>query len=233
MAISKTSINDETHYNVTIGKSSEKLNEKIENQKLYLFTKRAMDLVGSLLGLILLSPVFLLIALLIKLEDPKGKIIFRQIRVGKNGQTFYIYKFRSMVANAEQLLNKLLDKNETTGAMFKMRDDPRVTRIGHFLRKTSLDELPQLINVLKGEMSLVGPRPPLPREVEKYSEYDQQRLLIKPGCTGLWQVSGRSNVGFHQMVELDINYIKHRNIKLDIKIMLKTCLMLLGSKDAY
>ncbi|RYM05483.1 sugar transferase [Sporolactobacillus sp. THM7-7] len=233
MAISKTSVEREHPYNISIGGNAEKLNEKIKQQKVYLFTKRFMDIIGALIGLLLLSPAFLVIALLIKLDDPKGKVIFKQVRVGKNGKTFEIYKFRSMVSNAEQLLNKLLGKNETTGAMFKMKDDPRVTRIGHILRKTSLDELPQLINVLRGEMSLVGPRPPLPREVEKYTDYDKQRLLVKPGCTGLWQVSGRSNVGFNEMVELDLKYINERSIVLDVKLIFKTFTLLLGSKNAF
>lgn len=206
---------------------------KIKEEPLYFLVKRLTDITGSLIGLILLSPVYLIIGLLIKLDDPKGKIIFKQVRVGKNGQLFYIYKFRSMVSNAEQLLNKLLDKNDTTGAMFKMKHDPRVTRIGHFIRKTSLDELPQLVNVLKGDMSLVGPRPPLPKEVKNYTNYDKQRLLVVPGCTGLWQVSGRSNVGFKKMVELDIDYIEHRCVTLDLKIILKTFTLLAGSKDAY
>ncbi|MFT8312364.1 MAG: sugar transferase, partial [Sporolactobacillus sp.] len=224
MAISKTSMNADadTTLSINIGQSSVNLKEMIENQKKYLIAKRAIDLIGSLFGIILLSPVFLVIALLIKLEDPKGNIIFKQKRVGKDGEFFYIYKFRSMVSNAEELLDQLLDKNETTGAMFKIKNDPRVTRIGHFIRKTSIDELPQLFNVLKGNMSLVGPRPPLPREVEKYSNYDKQRLFVTPGCTGLWQVSGRSNVGFKNMVELDLKYIRKRNIIFDSKIILKT-----------
>lgn len=203
------------------------------SRKGYVYMKRIMDIFGSLFGIVLLSPVLLLVSLLIKLEDPKGKVIFKQIRVGKDGKRFYIYKFRSMISNAEQLLDRLIDKNETTGAMFKMKDDPRVTHIGHFIRRTSIDELPQLVNVLKGEMSLVGPRPPLPREVDEYSEYDKQRLLVTPGCTGLWQVSGRSNLGFDEMVELDLNYIRNRCFKLDFAIMLKTVTVMFGSKDAY
>ncbi|MCL1631172.1 sugar transferase [Sporolactobacillus sp. CPB3-1] len=205
----------------------------INNSKSYLFMKRLMDILGALAGLILLSPVFLLVALLIKMEDPHGHVIFKQIRVGKDGKEFYIYKFRSMVSNAEQLLNKLLDKNETTGAMFKMKEDPRVTRIGHFIRRTSIDELPQFVNVLKGDMSLVGPRPPLPREVDEYTEYDMQRLLVQPGCTGLWQVSGRSNVGFEKMVELDIKYINNRSFFEDMKIIFRTFGAMFGSRDAY
>ncbi|KYD33127.1 Undecaprenyl-phosphate galactosephosphotransferase [Geobacillus stearothermophilus] len=205
----------------------------VNDKKGYLIAKRIMDICGALIGLICLSWLFLIVALLIKLEDPKGPVFFKQVRVGKDGKEFYMYKFRSMVANAEELLESLLHLNETTGAMFKMKEDPRVTKIGKFIRKTSIDELPQLWNVLKGDMSLVGPRPPLPREVAQYTEYDKQRLLVIPGCTGLWQISGRSNVGFKEMVELDLQYIRNRSILFDLKIILKTVLVLFGSKDAF
>jgi lipopolysaccharide/colanic/teichoic acid biosynthesis glycosyltransferase len=138
-----------------------------------------------------------------------------------------------MYTNAEEKLKDLLDKNEISGAMFKMRDDPRVTKVGKFIRKTSIDELPQLINVLRGEMSLVGPRPPLTREDAEYTEYDKKRLSVTPGCTGLWQVSGRNNLCFKEMVELDITYIEKRNIWFDIKIMLRTVKAVVGSQDAF
>ncbi|MCM3127719.1 sugar transferase [Paenibacillus sp. MER 78] len=199
----------------------------------YIIMKRITDVAASLLGLIILIPVFLLIAILIKIEDPKGPVFFRQLRVGRNEKSFYMYKFRSMVHNAEELLEKLLDQNEVSGAMFKMKNDPRITKIGKFIRKTSIDELPQLWNVLKGEMSMVGPRPPLPREVAEYSMYDKQRLHVTPGCTGLWQVSGRNSVGFKEMVELDLKYIRSRGYWYDIKIMWKTVRVLFGSKDAF
>ncbi|MFB5283669.1 sugar transferase [Peribacillus sp. Hz7] len=208
--------------------------KKIVNQKSgYLLTKRVIDIVGALAGLILLSPFVLIVAILIKMQDPRGPIFFKQQRIGKNGQTFYMYKFRSMVTNAEELLKDLLEKNEISGAMFKMKDDPRITKIGKFIRKTSIDEFPQLWNVMKGEMSLVGPRPPLPREVEEYDDYDKQRLTVTPGCTGLWQVSGRNSLGFKEMVELDLKYISERNIWMDIKVILKTFLVLFGSKNAF
>ncbi|MFE9080437.1 sugar transferase [Bacillus mobilis] len=207
--------------------------QKINSRKGYLMSKRFLDCIGALLGLILLFPVFLIVAALIKYEDPKGPVFFKQLRVGKDGEKFYMYKFRSMVMDAEDRLKELLKYNEVSGAMFKMKEDPRVTKIGRFIRKTSIDELPQLINVLKGEMSLVGPRPPLLREVEEYTVYDKQRLLVTPGCTGLWQVSGRSNLSFEQMVELDIYYIIQRDIILDVKILLRTVKVLLGSEDAY
>ncbi|GCL70747.1 sugar transferase [Paenibacillus naphthalenovorans] len=200
---------------------------------LYLFVKRVMDVVLSSIGLILLLPLFILISIWIKLDDWKGPVFFKQVRIGKNGKKFVMYKFRSMVNNAEEMLSDLLSQNEVSGAMFKMKDDPRVTWVGKFIRKTSIDELPQLWNVLKGEMSLVGPRPPLPREVEEYTTYDKQRLLVTPGCTGLWQVSGRSNVGFKEMVELDLKYIRERSILFDIKIILKTIFVLFGSKHAF
>lgn len=206
---------------------------KPNNRQTYLLLKRAMDIIGATTGLIVLMIVFIVIALLIKWEDPKGSIFFSQKRIGKNGKEFNMYKFRSMVSDAEERLVELLEHNETTGAMFKMKNDPRVTRIGRFIRKTSIDELPQLINVLKGDMSLVGPRPPLVREVNEYTEYQMQRLLVTPGCTGLWQVSGRSNVGFEDMVELDLTYITTRSLTADIKIILQTIFMLFGSKNAY
>lgn len=233
MALSKIQIEIKAPYIAEIGRNSEVLNEKLKKQKIYELAKRIFDLCLSFIGLIFLLPAFLIVSLLIKWDDPHGRVFFRQIRVGKDGREFYIYKFRSMVANAEQMLNSLADQNEATGAMFKMKKDPRVTRVGRVLRKTSIDELPQLVNVLKGEMSLVGPRPPLPREVEQYSGYELQRLLVKPGCTGLWQVSGRSNLGFDQMVKLDLQYIRQRSMANDFKLILKTLIQLLGSKNAY
>lgn len=207
--------------------------DRVNDSKLYLLIKRIIDVIGALVGIIILIPVFLIVATLIKLEDPKGPILFKQVRVGKDETGFYMYKFRSMVSNAEEKLKELMVLNEASGAMFKIKDDPRVTKLGKIIRKTSIDELPQLWNVLKGDMSLVGPRPPLLREVEEYSEYDKQRLLAKPGCTGLWQVSGRSNIGFEEMVKLDLYYIQRKSIVFDLKIILKTIGLLFGSKDAY
>ncbi|WP_254782341.1 sugar transferase [Bacillus sp. OK048] len=211
----------------------EKQNTNVNDRKTYLFTKRLVDIFGSLCGIILLSFLFVIIAVLIKVEDPKGSVFFSQNRVGLNGKKFKMYKFRSMVSNAEEKLAELLKYNEINGAMFKMKEDPRITKVGKFIRKTSIDELPQLFNVLKGDMSLVGPRPPLPREVAVYSAYDKQRLLVTPGCTGLWQVSGRNSLGFSEMVELDLQYIQKRTFFFDIKIIFKTVLVLFGSKDAF
>ncbi|MFB9760929.1 sugar transferase [Ectobacillus funiculus] len=207
--------------------------EAVNNRKFYLFSKRCIDIIGALCGIIVLSLLFIVIAIAIKIEDPKGPVFFKQKRVGKDGKEFNMYKFRSMVTDAEKKLQELLKYNEVSGAMFKMKDDPRVTKIGKFIRKTSIDELPQLWNVLMGDMSLVGPRPPLAREVKEYTAYDMQRLLVVPGCTGLWQVSGRSNLGFEQMVELDLQYIQQRNLVFDVKIILKTIRALSGSNDAY
>lgn len=206
--------------------------EKVNARKGYLGIKRCIDFIGALCGLILLSPVFLIVAALIKYEDRKGTVLFKQIRIGKDGEEFYMYKFRSMVIDAEEKLKDLLEHNEVSGAMFKMKEDPRVTKIGRLIRKTSIDELPQLINVLKGEMSLVGPRPPLPREVEEYTAYDKQRLLVTPGCAGLWQVTERNSVGFKEMVELDLEYINNRSVIYDLKIIFKTIQIMIKSNGA-
>lgn len=203
------------------------------NLRLYLMSKRAIDIVGASCGIILLLPVLFLVAIMIKIEDPKGPVFFYQTRVGRHQRPFRMFKFRSMVSNAEALLSDLLVKNEVSGAMFKMKDDPRITRIGKFIRRTSIDEFPQLWNVIRGDMSLVGPRPALPREVAEYTMYDKRRLLVLPGCTGLWQVSGRNSVGFSEMVELDIQYIRERSFTYDISIILRTIKLLFGAKDAF
>lgn len=206
---------------------------ELYDNKYYLLSKRYMDIVLSIIGLLLLIPVFVIVAALIKLEDRKAPIFFKQVRIGKDGKPFNMYKFRSMIHHAESLIESLLDQNESSGALFKMKEDPRVTKIGRFIRKTSIDELPQLWNVLKGEMSLVGPRPPLPREVETYTEYHKQRLSVVPGCTGLWQVSGRSSVGFETMVELDLHYIQNRHFFYDMKLICKTIIIIFYPNNAY
>lgn len=195
--------------------------------------KRIVDLVGGAIGLVVATPIMLGVAIAMKKEEPDGPIIFSQTRVGKNGKTFRMYKIRSMCLDAEAKLETLLAKNEVQGAMFKMKEDPRVTKVGKFIRKTSIDELPQLWNVVKGEMSLVGPRPPLPREVKTYSSYDKQRLLVKPGCTGLWQVSGRNDVHFKDMVALDVEYIQTMSIINEIKIIFKTVWVMIKPNGAY
>ncbi|WP_315112809.1 sugar transferase [Clostridium intestinale] len=198
---------------------------------MYSLTKRVIDVLASMIGIILLSPIFFVVAVLIKI-DSKGSAIFSQTRVGKNGKEFKMYKFRSMVVNAEELKKKLLAQNEMSGPMFKMKDDPRITKIGKFIRKTSIDELPQLINVLKGEMSLVGPRPSLPKEVEKFEPWMRKRLDVKPGLTCYWQVSGRNNIDFNDWMKLDIKYVEERNIYIDIKLIFKTFFVLFGDKNA-
>lgn len=204
-----------------------------QSRHVYRTIKRIFDIIASLIGLILLSPLFLIVAIAIKIEDPTGPVFYAQIRLGKRQEPFEMYKFRSMVVNAEKLKKKLLQQNEINGAMFKMKDDPRITKVGKFIRKHSIDELPQLLNVLTGEMSLVGPRPPLPAEVKSYSNHDKQRLTVKPGCTGLWQISGRNDVGFEEMVRLDLNYINHRTAGYDVYILVKTIGVFLFPNGAY
>ncbi|WP_397326850.1 sugar transferase [Paenibacillus sabuli] len=214
-------------------RSPERMAAGAKERRAYLAIKRMLDMTAAAIGLVLLAPLLLLVALLIKLEDPRGAVFFSQTRIGKDGLPFRMFKFRSMVHNAEELLQELLARNEIEGAMFKMKDDPRITRIGKFIRKTSIDELPQLLNVLRGEMSLVGPRPPLPREVAEYTAHDRQRLAVVPGCTGLWQVSGRNELSFAEMVELDLHYIRRRNTRFDLLILLRTVKVLAGARDAF
>ena len=199
---------------------------------IYLFFKRAMDIIGSLCGIILLSPLLIIVALAIKIEDPKGSIFFSQQRCGKDNKLFPMYKFRSMVSNAEELLEELMEHNEMDGPVFKIKDDPRITRVGKFIRKTSIDELPQLFNILRGDMSIVGPRPAIPHEVAEYSHYHKQRLLVKPGLTCIWQVSGRNSIGFDEWMEMDLEYIEKRNLWMDIKLIFKTVGVLFGDENA-
>ncbi|MFR9068826.1 sugar transferase [Paeniclostridium hominis] len=198
----------------------------------YLVVKRIIDIIGSAIGIILLLPVFIIVSILIKLEDPKGKIFFGQERCGQYSKTFKMLKFRSMVYNAEELLKELQHLNEQTGPVFKIKDDPRITKVGKFIRKTSIDELPQLFNILKGEMSLVGPRPPIPREVAQYNAYQLQRLAVKPGLTCYWQVGGRNSIDFDGWVELDLKYIQERSTWVDIKLIFKTFFVLFGDDNA-
>ncbi|VTU62468.1 Undecaprenyl-phosphate galactose phosphotransferase (plasmid) [Lactobacillus buchneri CD034] [Leuconostoc pseudomesenteroides] len=207
--------------------------DQIEKRIFYHCFKRFFDELLSIIAIILLIPIFIIISILIKADDPGGPIFYSQIRIGRNGQPFKMYKFRSMVINADKMLNNLLDQNDVEGAMFKMKSDPRVTRVGRIIRKYSIDELPQLVNVIKGDMALVGPRPALKREIQKYTEYDKQRLLVTPGCTGLWQVSERNNVGFHRMVKLDIEYIRRSGIMFDLCILLRTVAIMIFPNDAY
>jgi len=196
------------------------------------FLKRVSDIVYSLTLLILLFPVMLVIAILIKIDSP-GPVLFLQKRVGKNGKEFNMYKFRSMKVGAEEEKEKLLHKNEADGLIFKIRNDPRITKVGKILRRWSLDEHPQIFNVIKGDMSFVGPRPPLPSEVKNYNSWHRKRLRVSPGITGLWQVSGRSDISFEDMVKLDIFYIESWSLWQDIKIMLKTIPAVFFAKGAY
>jgi lipopolysaccharide/colanic/teichoic acid biosynthesis glycosyltransferase len=191
--------------------------------------KRTLDVVGSVVALVILFVPLVIIAMVIILDSPGASPIYTQTRVGKNGREFKFYKFRSMVPNAESMLEELLPDNEMEGPAFKIKEDPRITRFGKLIRKCSVDELPQLINVIKGDMSLVGPRPPLPREVEQYNEYQRQRLAVTPGMTCYWQIQpSRNDLSFEEWLEWDIRYIRDRSIKTDIKILFKTIGAVLG-----
>ena len=197
-----------------------------------LLLKRAFDLISSATAVLLLSPAFLATAIAVKLDSP-GPVFFRQTRVGKNGRPFKMLKFRSMHIDAEARLESLRALNEASGPVFKMRNDPRVTRVGRFIRRTSLDELPQFLNVLTGEMSIVGPRPPVPAEVSKYQRWQRRRLSVKPGITCTWQVSGRSNISFDQWMKLDLEYIDTWSLWQDIQICLRTVPAVLLSRGAH
>jgi lipopolysaccharide/colanic/teichoic acid biosynthesis glycosyltransferase len=205
---------------------------KGDRRIVYRTIKRTLDILGALVGLFGASPVLLITSILIKL-DSKGPVFFSQQRVGLNGKSFKMYKFRSMVTNAEELKEILHKHNEMgEGPMFKMKEDPRVTKVGRFIRKTSIDELPQLINILKGEMSIVGPRPSLPKEVVKFEPWMLERLDVKPGLTCYWQTSGRSDIGFLDWMKLDVKYVRDRSTLVDIKLIIKTFKVFLGDEHA-
>lgn len=211
------------------------LKEHLARKKGYLVVKRLIDIVGSIVGVVLTIPFIFVVGIAIKLESKslRAKVFFVQERVGKDGKTFKMIKFRSMQEDAEEQLKNLLHKNEIKGAMFKMKNDPRVTKVGKFIRKTSIDELPQFFNVLIGDMSLVGPRPPLMREVVQYSEKDKARLLVKPGITGLWQATVRNDSDFDVMVRLDVQYIREISLMMDMKILFKTISVVFHPNGAY
>jgi lipopolysaccharide/colanic/teichoic acid biosynthesis glycosyltransferase len=194
--------------------------------------KRGMDIVFSLLAVTLLTPIFLLIALVIYLTD-RGPIIYRQKRVGQNGHLFTFYKFRSMVVNADALKAQLATKNEASGPIFKIKNDPRITLVGRFLRKSSLDELPQFFNVLKGEMSLVGPRPHLQSEIDAYPDYPRERLTVVPGLICYREVTGRSGLTFERWLELDLDYVQTCSLRTDLTILLRSIPAILFAKGAY
>ena len=205
----------------------------ISGKAWYELLKRCIDRIGAGVGLLLLSPLFAFLAALIKLES-SGPVLFSQTRIGLAGEPFRCWKFRSMYVDAEQRKEELLAQNEMAGGTtFKMKKDPRITRVGAFIRKASIDELPQLWNVFRGDMSLVGPRPPVPREVDQYTARERQRLFVKPGITCIWQVSGRSDLPFPEQVMLDIEYIQKRSLWMDIKLLLRTLPAVLFARGAY
>jgi len=203
-----------------------------DSATVYLIVKRIVDVVGALLALVLLSPLMLLAAIAIKLESP-GPVFFLQDRVGAGGRRFLFYKFRSMCTEAVAVQGAIQGMNEVTGPVFKIRQDPRITPLGRIIRKLSIDELPQLWHVLTGEMSLVGPRPPIPDEVARYEPWMLERLSVTPGLTCIWQVSGRSDIPFEDWVRLDIHYIHHRSIWLDLKILAQTIPAVITGRGAY
>ncbi len=204
---------------------------RVPTDEARLAVKRVIDIIGSSVGLLLASPLLIATAIAVKWTS-EGPVLFGQVRAGRNGRKFTMYKFRSMVANAEALRAKLQHLNEMDGPVFKIKHDPRITKVGRFVRKTSIDELPQLFNVLLGDMSLVGPRPPLPSEVEQYEAWQRRRLSVRPGLTGLWQVSGRNQIDFDEWMQLDLRYIDTWSLWLDIKIILKTVPVVLFHKGA-
>ena len=209
--------------------AAEKDSVNVKPKPVYDFFKRVFDILLSLLAIGFLAFPMAVVALIICIDSPGASPIYVQERVGKNGKKFKFYKFRSMVANAEGMLDDLLDKNEMEGPVFKIKDDPRITRVGRFIRKTSIDELPQLINILKGDMSFVGPRPPLPREVEQYTEYQMGRLAVTPGLTCYWQIQPRRNdLSFDEWLNLDFKYIEKRSLMVDLGIIFRTFGAVLG-----
>ena len=207
-----------------------------DTSKLYTIMKRTIDIVGAIIGLILTSPLFLIISIFYLFGDSKGPILFKQVRVGKHGEKFYIYKFRSMIVNAEEKLKadkELYQKYLKNNYKLEPHEDPRITNLGRILRATSLDEIPQLINVLKGEMSLVGPRPVVVEELREYGDRVNEFLSIKPGMTGYWAVSGRSNIDYPERVDLELYYVYNQSLYLDVKIIIKTFLIVLLKRGAY
>ena len=209
---------------VTMGTVELKLRDQV--------LKRTMDIVGGIVGCIISIPIIALVAIPLKLESP-GPLVFKQRRVGRNGRVFYIHKLRSMYVDAEERKKELMARNEMNGLMFKMQDDPRITKVGKFIRKTSIDELPQFFDVLRGDMSLVGTRPPTLDEYKQYESHHKRRLSMKPGITGLWQVSGRSNIeDFEEVVKLDTRYIDNWTIWQDLKILLKTVWVVFAGRGA-
>ena len=204
-------------------KTNTEINEAIKSKNRFLFIKRIQDLLLSSIAFVVLLPLLILIGLIVFIDDPKGSPIFSQDRVGKDGRIFKFFKFRTMCVDAEDKINDLFELNESEGPVFKIKDDPRITRAGKILRKTGLDELPQLVNIIKGDMSIVGPRPPLPREVEQYNDYQKLRLSVVPGLTCYWQIQAdRNDITFDEWVDFDISYIEDMNFLTDWKIIFLT-----------
>ena len=209
-------------------------NSALPRKRGYQIMRRMQDIFFSALALIVLLPLMAVIAVVIYIDDPHGNPIFVQDRIGKNGKTFRFYKFRSMVVDAEARLESLMARNEKDGPMFKIKDDPRVTRVGRFIRKTSIDELPQLINILKGDMSIVGPRPCLPREYEQFNDYQKiAKTFVRPGLTCYWQVQQtRDDISFAEWIEMDMRYVKERSFWVDWKIIFNTISVVFGGEGA-
>lgn len=208
------------------------LNFELQDSRLYEASKRLFDLALGIIVTVLLIPIFPIIAVMIKLDSP-GPVFYKQQRVGKGGKLFNFYKFRSMVRDADAERDRVKELNEQDGPIFKIKADPRITAVGSFLRRSSLDEIPQIINVLIGNMSVVGPRPPLPSEVAGYQSWHRRRLEVKPGITCLWQISGRSHIGFNEWMRLDLEYLKNRSFRTDLLIFLKTLPAVIARKGAY
>jgi len=218
-----TGVAELNEQNVAVTKPILDRDEVLKNRKRYWVFRRAQDIFFGILALLVLWPFMLIIALVIWIDSPGASPIFTQTRVGRDGKKFKFYKFRSMIPNAEAKLESLLDQNEMEGPAFKIREDPRITRIGKIIRRTSVDELPQLVNIILGDMSIIGPRPPLPREVAQYDEYAMQRLYVTPGLTCYWQIQPRRNdLSFDEWVELDLKYITNSSVREDWKIIFRT-----------
>ena len=199
----------------------------------YLIGKRVFDVVSCFMALIILSPIFLITAISIKIEDPKGKVFYSHNRIGKDGRIIPVYKFRSMFSNSDELFKRFTPEQKAEFEEFqKLKDDPRVTKVGKIIRKTSIDELPQLVNVLKGEMSVIGPRPIIKKELEKYGNLKSVYLEVLPGLTGMWQAYGRNNLTFEQRIEMDVYYVKNRSLKLDLKILFATIVSVITGNGA-
>ena len=208
-----------------------RITDKDLHKPVYECVKRILDVFLSSVALIVLSPLFLVTAIAIKTDG--GSVFYAQTRQGKNNEPFSMYKFRSMCPDADKIKSELAHLNEMDGPVFKIKDDPRITKVGKFIRKYSIDELPQLINILKGDMSIVGPRPPLPDEVEQYNDYQMQRLLVRPGLTCFWQAYGRSQLSFEDWMDMDMKYIQRRSLRLDAWLIIKTVFAVLFTRGAY